>query len=105
MALIKSFETQKVSDERIGQILESKEFLEYCSNFLNRVKSFFSILSSLSLSDRIACGKYDLVNSDINEKNFPTKVEKDYEVKYELFHYGKDMSSDSVIADMEKKGF
>ena len=108
VALTKSFEAQKVSDEKVGQILESKEFLEYCANFLNRAKNFLSILSDLSLTDlahRIARGKYDWVNSDINEKNFPTTVDKDYEVEYRLFHYETSKSSDSAIAEMEKEGF
>jgi hypothetical protein len=47
VALIKMFEAQKVSDEKIGQILESKEFLEYCANFLNRTTS--RILKHLEL--------------------------------------------------------
>jgi hypothetical protein len=47
VALIKLFEAQKVSDEKVGQILESKEFLEYCASFLNRTT--YRILKHLQL--------------------------------------------------------
>ncbi len=63
------------------------------------------ISANLFLSDRIALGKYGWVNSNINEKNFPTTAEKDYEVEYKVFHFDRFVSSDDVIVEMEKEGF
>jgi|GEM_PF-1378792 hypothetical protein len=63
------------------------------------------IYPSLSLSDRIAAGKYNWVNSDITEKNFPTSVEKDYEVEYRIFHFNRSISSESAIVETKKEGF
>ncbi|MFA6365345.1 MAG: hypothetical protein WCW78_03015 [Candidatus Paceibacterota bacterium] len=69
------------------------------------VENVLSIISSLSFSDRIALGKYDWVNSDITEKNFPMTVEKDYDVEYKIFHFNRSISSESAIAEMEKEGY
>ena len=47
--------------------------------------------------------KLDWQNSDINDKNFPDtgRLNKDFKV----FHFGKTMSSDAVIAEMAKEGY
>lgn len=50
-------------------------------------------------------GKYHGSNSDVTSKNFPrpengTKTEKDIV----LFHFGKEMTSEQVIAEMDKEG-
>jgi hypothetical protein len=63
------------------------------------------ISANLSFSDRIALGKYDWTNSNINDKNFSDKAEKDYEVECKLFHFNKSILSEFAIAEMEKEGF
>jgi hypothetical protein len=65
-----------------------------------------SIISSISLSDRIALGKYDSISDGINENNFPIIVGKDYEVKYKIFLFnGRFISSDGVIKKMKIEGY
>lgn len=99
-----------VSAEKLYEALKSKEkrqaMAEACAEVLKKTtENILSILSSLSLSDRIAAGKYDWVNDDITEKHFPDKAEKDYEVEYRIFHFNRSISSESAIAEMEKEGF
>ncbi|MGD0977252.1 MAG: hypothetical protein ABR875_03095 [Minisyncoccia bacterium] len=67
----------------------------------------FSILLdySLPLSDMITAGKYDWVNSDITAKHFPLdKSGGKVELDAQLIHYGKSMSSEQVISDLDSKG-
>lgn len=60
---------------------------------------------SLSLEQMIAAGKYDWSNSDITAKRFPLKGSGKVELEPKLFYFGRDMSSDNVIAEMDKEGF
>ncbi len=106
---LKRVEKLGISAEELYKALNSAEkrqaMAEACAGVLKKVGSFLSISSSLSLSDRIALGKYGWVNSDITEENFPEKVGKDYEVEYKVFHFNRSISSESAIAEMEKEGF
>ncbi|MCG2694619.1 hypothetical protein L6261_00860, partial [Candidatus Parcubacteria bacterium] len=54
----------------------------------------------------VAEGKYDWSNSDVTSKNFPrsengTKGEREVA----LFHFNKTMTSEQVIAEMDKVGY
>lgn len=60
---------------------------------------------SLSLEQMITAGKYDWSNSDITAKRFPLKGSGKVELEPKLFYFGRDMSSDNVIAEMDKEGF
>jgi hypothetical protein len=88
----------------IDLVLSDLQKLIEGKSFSPKILKLF-IISSLSLSDCIALGKYDWVNDHINEKNFPTKTKRDYEVEYRIFHLNKYISSESAIAEMEKEGF
>ena len=57
-----------------------------------------------TLQQMIANGKYDYVNSDINQSNFPVSGNGKQEVVVELVHYGRDMETDDVLKDLESKG-
>ncbi len=60
-----------------------------------------------SLSDLITSLKLDWVNENINETNFPVQPEDliETEKEYKEFHFRKTMSSESVIAEMNKENF
>ena len=60
---------------------------------------------SLLLEQMIAAGKYDWSNSDITAKRFPLKGSGKVELEPKLFYFGQDMSSEKVIAEMDKEGF
>lgn len=47
--------------------------------------------------------KFDWVNSDITEENFP--IEKVRKGDYRLYHFDKPISSEDVLKEMEKEGY
>ncbi|MEI6528056.1 MAG: hypothetical protein WCO10_00055 [bacterium] len=58
-----------------------------------------------SVKDSLKAGKYDWVNDDITDKNFPSKEEGEREVEFGLFHFNKVTQSDDNVAEMKKAGF
>jgi len=57
-----------------------------------------------NLAQMIEVGKYDWVNSDITAKNFPTKGKGKDNLETEIVHFGRSMSSEQVLADLDKMG-
>ncbi len=56
-----------------------------------------------SLQAMIQAGRYDWVNSDITEKHFPvTRGSQD--VSVELVHFDREMTSDDVLAELDRRG-
>lgn len=55
-----------------------------------------------NLKKMIAAGKYDWVNDNITQENFPIKGEEKQDVGVVLVHFGKRMSSEEVLAEFEK---
>lgn len=58
-----------------------------------------------TLADLIAEGKYDWVNENITQANFPIVGDSEAEEELALFHFNRDISSDTAIAEMEKAGY
>ncbi len=56
------------------------------------------------VADAIAAGKYDWVNSDITQKNFPTKRSGQAEVEIELVHFNRAVSTKEVLVELDKRG-
>jgi hypothetical protein len=72
----------------------------------------FIVDYTLSLSDMIKAGKYDWVNGNITDANFPRTKGKGLAVGQsaetidaELIHFNRDISSDSAVAEMDKMGY
>ncbi len=59
----------------------------------------------LSRAESIEAGKYDWVNSDITQEHFPVKGSGKQNVNIVLFHFNRTITSDEVIAEMEKAGY
>jgi hypothetical protein len=57
-----------------------------------------------SLKEMIVAGKYDWANEDINADHFPIQGSGQQDVVIELVHYGRNMSTDDVLKDLESKG-
>jgi hypothetical protein len=57
-----------------------------------------------SLAEMIKAGAYDWVNSDITESHFPVQGQGKQELVPEIIHYGKFMSSDDIVKDLDKRG-
>jgi len=60
---------------------------------------------SLTLEQMIALGQYDWKNDDITSARFLVKGEGKNEVVAEIVKYESGMSSEAVLADLDKKGF
>ena len=60
-----------------------------------------------SVADSVKVGHYDYANSDIADEHFPAEEwEKGVkEQSFKLYHFGRDMQSDDVVAQMDKDGF
>lgn len=57
-----------------------------------------------SLADMIRTGRYDWVNPNITEKNFPVKGKGIKEVVIELTRFNRLISSDDALSELEKRG-
>ena len=63
---------------------------------------------SKTLEEAIDAGKYDLVNDHINNENFPVSPEiigEKINISGKLFHFDRQISSNDVIAKMDKEGY
>lgn len=58
-----------------------------------------------SLAEMIAAGRYDSFNSDINAEHFPVEGKGKQEKGIRLFHFNRIMTSEQVIAEMDKAGY
>ncbi len=56
------------------------------------------------ITDAIAAGKYDWVNNDITQKNFPTNRSGKAEVEIELVHFNRVVSTKEALAELDKRG-
>lgn len=56
-----------------------------------------------SLQAMIRAGRYDWTNSDITEKHFPV-ASGPIEISMELVHFDRAMTSEEVLAELDRKG-
>lgn len=59
----------------------------------------------ISLADALVLGKYDSVNGNITQANFPPSGKGTQTIEAALFHFDKTMTSKRVIAEMNKAGY
>lgn len=97
---------------KLGGVEGARRFLSGVVEIAVKVISFitqtFTVMvdETLALADAIAEAKFDWVNENITEKNFPkpkggTKSSREIAI----FHFGKTMSSEDVIAKMDAEGY
>jgi hypothetical protein len=99
------------NDEDVRKILTIPEIRRQIAELL--VKSISVVQQTLKvivdytqpLAEMIKAGNYNWVNSDITAEHFPMKGEGKQEKEVFLFHFGKDMTSEQVIVEMEKRGY
>ncbi|MBU1160084.1 hypothetical protein KKD04_02805 [Patescibacteria group bacterium] len=58
-----------------------------------------------SVEDSVKAGKYDWTNSDIASKHFPSQEAGTKDVAIEVFHFGKGMSTNEVLVELNKKDY
>jgi len=83
---------------------------EFASNLLKAAQIVRNVLAvfvdySLSLPQMIAAGKYDWVNPDITEKNFPVPENYVLGSDPKIFHFSRNVSSEDVVKEMDKEGY
>lgn len=64
----------------------------------------FIVDYSQSLKEMIAAGKYGYANENITSSNFPFKGKGKIELEAQLVHFGKFMSSEAVLVELDKMG-
>ncbi len=92
--------------EIVLQILRGA--LEVVTKVVSYIVAVFTVMvdETVSVEDAVKTGKFDCSNDNITSVNFPkpTNGQKlDKEVVF--FHFNKSMSSESVIAEMDKAGY
>ncbi|OGY79985.1 MAG: hypothetical protein A3B74_04980 [Candidatus Kerfeldbacteria bacterium RIFCSPHIGHO2_02_FULL_42_14] len=55
-----------------------------------------------NLKQMIAAGKFSYVHDNITQENFPIKGEGKQAVKAVIIHFGREMSSEAVLAEFER---
>ena len=112
-SLIAGLKKDGLEDEQIHDLLvgkRSEEFLEkvraVAREMVKGVGDGLRIVVdySRSLAEMISAGKYDWVNSDITADHFPIKGSGKAELNPEIIHYGKYMSSDDIVRDLDQRG-
>lgn len=58
-----------------------------------------------SLKEMIKAGGYDYIDNDITAEHFPVEGEGEQKKTIILLHFNKIMTSDEVMAEMDKQGF
>lgn len=58
----------------------------------------------LSVGSLVAHGKYDWKSNNITSKNFPTTRKGEVDLTIELVHFNKVLTTEEVIAELNKKG-
>ena len=99
------------SDEDVRRILKDKSLRKKIANLIVQTKpaiqDTFKVVVDYgqSLAEMISAGKYGWVNSDIIQKHFPVEGSDQKEVELVLFHFGRVMTSEQVIAEMDEAGY
>lgn len=98
-----------VIPDHLQRIRTDKKFAKMVADFIIRggtVGDVYPIVVdySLSLAQMIAAGRYDWVNSDITSERFPIVGTGTVALDGQLEHYGRNVSSEAVLSDMDQKG-
>jgi hypothetical protein len=66
----------------------------------------FTVDETKTVEELVKAGNFDCSNEYITSENFPQKENgQKKEKEIAIFHFGKNMSSDNVIAEMDKVGY
>jgi hypothetical protein len=59
----------------------------------------------MKVEDAVKLGKYDWVNDDVTQKNFPTKGKGKTELTLELVHFDRNISSEEALKELDRMGY
>ncbi len=80
------------------------EFRKFLGLDLDQIKFELLIDYNQTMEQMISAGRYDWFNNDITTKRFPVKGEGKVSRKAELIRFNRSISSDGVIAELDKMG-
>lgn len=114
-ATLEVLDRHGVSREHFVNLRKDAELAKKIADLIVGTKQFVDNLFSAivdysrSLEDMITAGQYTWVNDDITEKHFPIPkppvgLPTKAEIKLELIHFNKVMTSDKVLAELKKQG-
>lgn len=90
--------------KKLGGVEGVKRFL--CKEVAVQTAQFglsITVNYNLSLTEMIAVGRYDWVDSNITANLFPEKGEGTKELAVELIHFDRFVSSDEAVKEMDKR--
>lgn len=88
----------------LNRIAESDEIAQKVVDALRGEAYPLTVDYSLTLEQMIEAGRYDWVNSDITAERFPIEGTGQVRLEGQLVYYGKSMSSEAVLTDMDQRG-
>ncbi|KKU85161.1 MAG: hypothetical protein UY15_C0040G0007 [Parcubacteria group bacterium GW2011_GWA2_47_9] len=76
------------------------------ASFIGRIKNIFRVVVDCgqTLAQMIAAGKYNRVNSDITNANFPIIGSGKKNVAVELVHFNRSIESNEAIRELDRMG-
>ena len=85
-------------------IKDKKNFAEILLAKKEAKSNLFKIALNycMSMKDMVSAGAYDVVNSDINDKNFQIEKHGHEEVETKLIHFDRNISSENAIKELDK---
>jgi len=110
VSLIEEVEDLGCSDDDIRRIKTNKALRRQIAELIvsDRVicgRHNVVVDYGMSLADMIDIGRYDWKNNDIMTKHFPISGSGTSETEIVLFQFNKGMSTDAVLAELDKRGF
>ncbi len=86
--------------------LLQQRFTRLVSELVGKLSNTFMVTVDYakSLPEMIKAGNYGYANEDITPKNFPITGEGKVDLEIVLVHFGKDIESDDVLAELDKLG-
>lgn len=85
-----------------GTVPDREELRKFLG--LSPLELWITVNRRLSLAEMIAAGQYDLVHSDITAERFLITGTDESKLKAEIIHFNRNMSSDDVLAELDKMG-
>lgn len=99
-----------IERDRFQALLESGRFSVLLREFMEEDGSeptgdtyMVTIDYDMPLADMIEVGSYDWVNDDITAKPFPPNKRESCKVELYVLHFGRDMTTKEVLAELDKR--
>lgn len=110
IALVEEVEDLGGSDEDTRRIKTDKALRRQIAELLIQDRAIdgrfaVTVNRDLSLADMIAAGQYDWLDSGITAERFPVSGSGASEVEIVLVHFGRDMSTDAVLKELDVRGY